>query len=260
MSTELVATSDKRTALKTADEGRFFGLPPKEMVVQATEIANALKDVIEKQKLFSQIGGNKHIRVEGWQTLGTLLGILPDEEYVKEHTDGAFEAKIALVNMKTGVKVGGASSLCGMDEKKWSTAPKFSRRSMAITRATGKAYKQSFGWIVTLAGYQATPAEEMDGVELDTKQQEPQQVTPPPAKQAPAKEQPKAAPVQQTAPPKEPAKKNPNGFDPNNPEHEEYLEKLIVEYNLQAQTKSIVDFVTGKSSAEIIEYFKGFKK
>ena len=35
---------------------------------------------------------------------------------------------------------------------------------MALTRATGKAFRLGFSWIITLAGYEATPAEEMDGV------------------------------------------------------------------------------------------------
>jgi len=32
---------------------------------------------------------------------------------------------------------------------------------MAITRATGKAFRLAFSWIVVLAGYEATPAEEI---------------------------------------------------------------------------------------------------
>ena len=32
---------------------------------------------------------------------------------------------------------------------------------MAVTRATGKAYRLGFSWIIKLAGYEATPAEEI---------------------------------------------------------------------------------------------------
>jgi hypothetical protein len=35
---------------------------------------------------------------------------------------------------------------------------------MAVTRATGKAYRLAFSWIMNLAGYEVTPAEEMMGV------------------------------------------------------------------------------------------------
>lgn len=36
---------------------------------------------------------------------------------------------------------------------------------MAITRATGKVCRNAFAWVMALAGYETTPAEEMDGVE-----------------------------------------------------------------------------------------------
>lgn len=144
----------------------FFDLAPAAMVAKAAEIANVLSDIIEKQKLYTLFNGKKHINVEGWQTLGSILGILPKEKRVVEHDDKSYEAEIELVSVRTGLVVGGASSYCGMDEGSWSRKPKFSRRSMAITRATGKAYKGAFGWIATLAGYASTPAEEMDGVDI----------------------------------------------------------------------------------------------
>ncbi len=42
--------------------------------------------------------------------------------------------------------------------------PSFQLRSMAQTRAIAKAHSNIFRWVVTLAGYKATPAEEMDGM------------------------------------------------------------------------------------------------
>jgi hypothetical protein len=44
---------------------------------------------------------------------------------------------------------------------------------MAITRATGKAYRLGLSWIVTLAGYSPTPYEEMDGIVVDEKPSKP---------------------------------------------------------------------------------------
>jgi hypothetical protein len=159
--TGLVVTEPRTLAVNSTD---FFALAPKAMIAQASNIANALKEIIVKQKFSVKLGAGEHVKVEGWQTLGTLLGILPKEKKVIRHSDGAYEAEIELVNMKTGVIVGGASSYCGMDEPNWAKKPEYARRSMAITRATGKAYKQAFGWIVHLAGFNPTPAEEMDGI------------------------------------------------------------------------------------------------
>ena len=45
--------------------------------------------------------------------------------------------------------------------------PLFQLRSMAQTRAEAKALKSVFGWVVVLAGYRPTPAEEMTGNEFN---------------------------------------------------------------------------------------------
>jgi hypothetical protein len=139
----------------------LFEMAPQQMVSYAAGMANALSKIIEGQKLFTSIGGKKHVRVEGWCTLGSMLGFLPREVEVKELSDGSYEAKVELYSLKTGQIVGSASALCGSDETRWSKAERYARRSMAITRATGKAYRLGFAWIMSLAGYEGTPYEEM---------------------------------------------------------------------------------------------------
>lgn len=138
----------------------LFSRSPAETVKYATEIANALKPVIDGQKMFAIISGKKYPTVEAWLTLGALLGVTPREVSVAELADGSYEAKVELVNT-AGRIVGGASALCGIEERRWDKAERFARRSMAITRATGKAYRLAFAWLIQLAGYQPTPAEEM---------------------------------------------------------------------------------------------------
>lgn len=151
--TDLVPTQESRD---------LFHLGPRQKITFATEVANVLRDVIEKQGLAVKIGpGKPYVISAGWATLGSLLGILPREREVKEDQNSDFEAFVDLVRQSDGVVVGGASALCSRDEKRWASADRYARRSMAITRATGKAYRLSFAWIMTLAGYQPTPAEEM---------------------------------------------------------------------------------------------------
>ncbi len=148
----------------------FDGTPAGRVKV-ASEIAKVLADVIKQQHLWVQIGPNKYVKAEGWATLGTLLGILPREERVIEHKNGDYEAFVHLIRQSDGVVMGGASALCGIDEKRWSGADRYARRSMAITRATGKAYRLGFAWVISLAGYSPTPAEEIpydDDVEPST--------------------------------------------------------------------------------------------
>lgn len=44
------------------------------------------------------------------------------------------------------------------------SVPQFQLRSMAQTRAGAKALRNALGWVVVLAGYKPTPAEEMDNI------------------------------------------------------------------------------------------------
>lgn len=156
-------------AEQTAPSRSLMDYKPKEMVVAATEIANVLKDVIDQQKLFVSLNGNQHVKAEGWSVLGTMLSILPKEERVIRHEDGSFEAYVCLINNRNGHVVGGGSGFVGMDEPNWKKKPAYARRSMAITRATSKAYKTCFSWIIALAGYNPTPAEEMDFLKTEPK-------------------------------------------------------------------------------------------
>jgi hypothetical protein len=149
------------SAVTTQQRKGFFDATPKEQVAQATEIANVLSSVIEKQGLFSNISGKKYIKAEGWQTLGTFLGVVPREKSVVRLGDGSYEAYIEIVKFRDGTIVGGGSAICSRKEKRWANADEYAVRSMAITRATGKAFRVGFSWIVTLAGYQPTNEEEM---------------------------------------------------------------------------------------------------
>lgn len=134
---------------------------PQETIANATEIANVLSQVVEQQKLYAIISGKKYVKVDAWICLGTLMGLTPREVKVTELKDGSFEAEVEIVRMNDGFIMGRASSICGKDEKRWGGADKYARRSMSVTRATGKAFRLSFSWIMCMAGYEATPEEEM---------------------------------------------------------------------------------------------------
>ncbi len=157
-----------------ATRGDLQSLSPMQLVETGTQIADALAPIVEKQKLYTMVGKGKHVNVEGWTTMGAMLGITPRERDVK-YIDGEYEAYVELVSLRTGMIVGGASAICGKSDPTWAGRPRNAQRSMAITRATGKAYRLGYSWIMKLAGYEATPAEEMDHLHpADTKQQAPQ--------------------------------------------------------------------------------------
>jgi hypothetical protein len=132
-----------------------------ELISAASAIAKTLADVIDQQGLFVRIGGRSHVMVEGWTTLATMLGCTPREVSNVAHEDGSYVATVELVRMRDGAVISRATSECGMDEPTWAGRPRYARRSMAATRATGKACRLAFSWIIVLAGYAPTPAEEM---------------------------------------------------------------------------------------------------
>jgi hypothetical protein len=82
--------------------------------------------------------------------------------------------------------------------------PWFQLASMAQTRAGAKALRNAFAWVVVLAGYQPTPAEEMDGV-IDVapmKTPEPAPVVPQKAPPLPPQAPAPVVPVKTPAAPK----------------------------------------------------------
>lgn len=144
---------------------RLLELPPERMVVEARALANTLASIIEQQKLYTKIGSGKHVKCEGWTSMGALLGVTAKERSVQELEDGSFEAKVDLVNVRSGLVIGSGSGFVGSDEKNWMAKPKVARRSMAVTRATSRAFRTNFSWIIALAGYEPTPFEEMEALE-----------------------------------------------------------------------------------------------
>jgi len=142
---------------------------PGDVIQRATELAAPLAKLINDKKLYSLIKGKKYVRVEGWSTLGAMIGVLPRTVSSSEIRDsGIFEAVVELIRVNDGAVIGRGIAECGADDEVdknnkpvWANRPRYARRSMAITRATGKAYRLGFAWIMKLAGYEGTPAEEM---------------------------------------------------------------------------------------------------
>src|SRR5882762_1146733 len=134
---------------------------PKELLKVASEAADALASVIASKKLFSTISGRQYVRVEGWTTLATMMGCLPREVSVSRDEKGTYTATVELVRMGDQAVLTRASAECGMDEPTWAKRADYARRSMAVTRATSKACRIAFSWVMVLAGYEATPSEEI---------------------------------------------------------------------------------------------------
>jgi hypothetical protein len=137
------------------------GSTPRSQLAHAHEVAVALADIIEKQKLYKVISGKKYVLVEGWTMLGSILGVFPVTEWTRETADG-WEARVVARTL-AGDAVGSAETMCTRLEQRWKNADDYAIRSMAQTRGTSKALRQPLGFVMTLAGYEATPEPEMVG-------------------------------------------------------------------------------------------------
>lgn len=156
---------------------------PEDMLIRATAIATALSRMVEQQKLYTKIGDKKYPSVEAWMTIARMDNVVAREvrDGVVQLEDGSFEANVELVRLSDGLVIGHGSARCGGTDDKdkwgkadWSKRPAHQRRSMAVTRATSRAFRQHYSWIMALAGYEPTPADEM------TSDEPPRDVTPEP--------------------------------------------------------------------------------
>ncbi len=154
MTTELVA-------YEGAAPPTLFGTnDPVQLVEIATAQANALARVIRDKRLFVSIRGREHVKVEGWTLLGSMLGVFPVLAWTKQLDGGGWEARVEARTL-AGQIVGAAESQCTPFESLWDERDDYALRSMAQTRATSKALRLPLGFVMALAGYDATPAEEM---------------------------------------------------------------------------------------------------
>jgi hypothetical protein len=140
---------------------------PLEVVQRATAVADALKQVLDHQGLTSNISGKKYVEVTGWQTVGTMLGVVPVVEWTRpvdgpSHQKGAhgWDARVEARTLD-GRVVGGAEARCSRAERTWANREDYALKSMAQTRATSKALRGVLGFVVSLAGFNTTPMEEM---------------------------------------------------------------------------------------------------
>lgn len=127
----------------------------------ATRVADQLKQILKDRKLVVNMRGNDYVTVEGWNTLGTILGTHAVTDVVEpvDFTQAKFAYR-AKVTIKQGDNI--LSSAEAIATSGGNQREEHQVYSMAQTRALGKAYRMAFSWIIKLAGYEPTPYEEME--------------------------------------------------------------------------------------------------
>ena len=142
---------------------------PDLVLEEATRAAKALANVIEGKPKKVQFNGKTYLQFEDWQTLGRFYGVTAVCRATKytefgegEYPIRGFEATADALLVATGQVISSAEALCLDDEQNWNRKPLFQLKSMAQTRACAKALRNVLAWVVVLAGYAPTPAEEME--------------------------------------------------------------------------------------------------
>ena len=148
-------------------------------IVKLTDVKNVaveLKKFVVDQGLYTNIQGKNFVHVEGWQFAGASMGMRAVVESV-DNLDPLKEAGeikySATVKIYKGDQVVGAGvGFCSNKEKSKKYFDEYAIIAMAQTRAISRAYRNSVGWIMKLAGYESTPFEEASavGADEDTKQ------------------------------------------------------------------------------------------
>lgn len=159
--------------------------PPEIVLAEAQKAAKSLAQVVSGKKKPVIMNGEQYLEFEDWQTVGRFYGVtakVVSTTFIDYGSVQGFEAR-AVALRADGMEISAAEAMCLNDEDKWSTrakyawengkrtkvgeekVPLFQLRSMAQTRACAKALRNVLAWVVVLAGYKATPAEEMTGNE-----------------------------------------------------------------------------------------------
>lgn len=128
-------------------------------------LSKELSTLIKEKGLSSNIQGKQFVNVEGWAYSGAALGLMPiitDVQDLSKENEIKYSATCEVKNIITGQVVSVGYAICSNKERTKKSFEEYAICSMAQTRAEGKAYRLLLGWLMKAAGFEATPAEEMD--------------------------------------------------------------------------------------------------
>lgn len=151
-------------------------IPMSAKVAVATNVANTLAPLVREQGLTVK-GLNRsnkeaeYVMVEGWEVLGTFLGIVPVTTIIEDMVNDkgrviGYKARATLYQnpvIENDEIVGGTviARAEAQADKSGFQKDLFAIASMAQTRALGKAYRMGLSWIMKMAGFEGTFAEDM---------------------------------------------------------------------------------------------------
>ena len=132
---------------------------------QAIEVAAILQRFVKEKKLTANIKGKDYPMVEAWAFAGSQLGLYPVVEFVQDLSDAnqiKYLSEVSIYRYADNMRMSKGVAICSNKEANKRQWDEYAICSMAQTRATGKAFRNLLSWIMKAAGFEATPAEEMD--------------------------------------------------------------------------------------------------
>lgn len=132
---------------------------------QTLQLASELQRFVKEQKLTVNIKGKNYPLVESWQFAGSQLGLIPIIQSVTDlSTDKEvkYQAIVDVIRLSDNSVISRGFAICSNKEANKRQWDEYAICSMAQTRATGKAFRNILSWLMKAAGFEATPAEEMD--------------------------------------------------------------------------------------------------
>ena len=141
---------------------------PQIVIDEARKAAAALNAIIEAKPNKLVLNDKTYLWYEDWQMLGRFYGVTAGSadqvptKFVEYGEARGFEATAEARLVSTNQVISRADAMCLDDEWKWEGKPLFQLKSMAQTRACAKALRNVLAWVVVLAGYCPTPAEEIE--------------------------------------------------------------------------------------------------
>ena len=132
---------------------------------QALQVASTLQAFVIERKLTANIQGKNYPLVEAWQFAGSQLGLIPVVKEVKNLSNDSeikYEAFVEVIRLQDGLVMSRGYAVCSNKENSKRRFDEYAIASMAQTRAVGKAYRNILAFLMKAAGFEATPAEEMD--------------------------------------------------------------------------------------------------
>jgi hypothetical protein len=182
---------------------------PEEVLRQAQNAAFQLKKVIDGKKNPVKFRDEIYLEFEDWQTVGRFYGVtakIASVEFVEFGGVKGFHARAIAIRSDGEIVASAAEAFCLSDEDNWKAKSLAQMASMAQTRACAKSLRNVLSWVVVLAGYMPTPAEEL-GESKAAQRKRPQR-----SKETPAGESPASSP-----PPGHTAETDGGGPGPSSP-------------------------------------------